>query len=184
MTSVLTEQVQEPQERPHPTVPDPAATHPAAPQQRDTRGPETGTQGLMLIPDDTGQRLVDLFKLLADETRLRILSLLQQTPELNVRTLCVLLDQSQPAVSHHLALMRGGGLIEMRREGKHNFYRIVSQQFEEVLGLVFQLSVSGPDQIQFQDYVLTYSRLRPNNQKPNAQSDISDEARPEEARPE
>ena len=43
--------------------------------------------------------------------------------ERNVSELCADLGtQSQPAVSHHLALLRHGRLIEPRRSGKHNFY--------------------------------------------------------------
>ena len=32
------------------------------------------------------------------------------------------LNQTQPAVSHHLALLRHGGIIIPRRQGKNNFY--------------------------------------------------------------
>ena len=34
------------------------------------------------------------------------------------------LSQSQPAVSHHLALLRHGGIIAPRRQGKNNFYSL------------------------------------------------------------
>src|SRR4249920_3200041 len=61
------------------------------------------------VPDDLANHLVRLFKLLSDETRLRILYYLTQRPELHVRALCELLDESQPAVSHHLALLRVAG---------------------------------------------------------------------------
>ena len=45
--------------------------------------------------------------------------------ERNVSELCADLGtQSQPAVSHHLALLRHGRLIEPRRSGKHNFYAL------------------------------------------------------------
>src|SRR5262245_23834139 len=67
------------------------------------------------LPDSVAKDLVQLFKLFADETRLRILYFLMQREELNVRALCSLLKQSQPAVSHHLALLRVAGLIECRR---------------------------------------------------------------------
>ncbi|MDA7951551.1 MAG: metalloregulator ArsR/SmtB family transcription factor [Pirellulaceae bacterium] len=76
--------------------------------------------------------IVTLFKLFSDETRLKIISLLAQTPEMNVRSMCELLKQSQPAVSHHLALLRNAGTIELRREGKHNFYRLAHHKLEEV----------------------------------------------------
>ena len=59
---------------------------------------------LALLPADTGHTLAGLFKLLADETRLRIIYFLLQKDEINVRTFCGLLGQSQPAVSHHLAM--------------------------------------------------------------------------------
>ncbi len=48
-----------------------------------------------------------------------------QREERNVTELCADLGtQSQPAVSHHLALLRHGRLIEPRRSGKHNFYAL------------------------------------------------------------
>ena len=72
------------------------------------------------VSDELVTNLVGLFKLLSDETRLRILYYLTQKNELHVRALCELLHESQPAVSHHLALLRVAGLIERRREGKHN----------------------------------------------------------------
>jgi ArsR family transcriptional regulator len=115
--------------------------------------------GPQIIPDSTAKSLVELFKLLADETRLRILSLLQQCEELNVRTLCQLLRQSQPAVSHHLALLRVAGLIDMRRDGKHNFYRLLPQRLEELTSLMFSVSTSGPNQIRFKDFILSYAHI-------------------------
>ena len=48
------------------------------------------------LPDNIAKDLVQLFKLLSDETRLRILYYLMQQEELNVRALCKLLRQSQP----------------------------------------------------------------------------------------
>jgi DNA-binding transcriptional ArsR family regulator len=61
-------------------------------------------------------------KQVSDPTRLLVLMLLRER-ERNVTELCEDLGtQSQPAVSHHLALLRHGRLIEPRREGKHNFY--------------------------------------------------------------
>ena len=69
---------------------------------------------LNMLPAPSVKQLVQLFKLLADETRVRILHLLHQSDELNVLELCKLLDQRQPSVSHHLALLRVAGLIDMR----------------------------------------------------------------------
>jgi DNA-binding transcriptional ArsR family regulator len=68
------------------------------------------------------RRVADLLKQVSDPTRLQVLMLLSEK-ERNVSELCSDLGtQSQPAVSHHLALLRHGRLIEPRRSGKHNFY--------------------------------------------------------------
>src|SRR4051794_17078238 len=70
------------------------------------------------------RQAADLLKQVSDPTRLQVLMLLTQK-ERNVSQLCADLGtQSQPAVSHHLALLRHGRLIEPRRSGKHNFYAL------------------------------------------------------------
>ncbi len=113
-----------------------------------------------LLPTDVTKNLVEMFRLLADETRLQVLFLLQQKRELNVRAICQLLKQSQPAVSHHLALLRMAGLIEMRRDGKHNFYRVVPDRFEEVASMVFASTLGGRNQIRLNDSVISYSQAK------------------------
>ena len=90
-----------------------------------------------LANDPDEKELVSIFKLLADETRLRVLMNLMRERELHVSALCERLDQSQPAVSHHLALLRCAGLIEARRDGKHNYYSVRRQHFHKVMGYLF-----------------------------------------------
>jgi DNA-binding transcriptional ArsR family regulator len=93
----------------------------------------TGDLGELLgLSDHLAKEAVEFFKLLADETRLRIVYVLKQRGELNVQTMCRILQLTQPAVSHHLALLRVAGLIELRREGKHNFYRLLPERFAEM----------------------------------------------------
>jgi len=82
-------------------------------------------------------RLANLCKLLGDINRLRILEHLRQEGELHVQALCQRLGQSQPAVSHHLGLLRSGGLVHRRREGKHNFYRASVAAVDTVLDDLF-----------------------------------------------
>ena len=118
----------------------------------------SAADGLAMLGDDSARDLVQLFKLLADETRLRILYFLMQKDELNVRTLCRLLQQSQPAVSHHLALLRVAGIIECRRDGKHNFYHLVPKRCQTYLDAVFGVSGSETRKVRVEDAVLTYGR--------------------------
>jgi len=98
-----------------------------------------------VMPNNVAKELVQLFKLLSDETRLRILFFLRQQDELHVRALCELLHQSQPAVSHHLALLRVAGLIRARRDGKHNFYRILPKRFNELTHMFFAVMPNDED---------------------------------------
>ncbi len=73
-------------------------------------------------PSSEIRQAADLLKQVSDPTRLQVLMLLTEK-ERNVSELCADLGtQSQPAVSHHLALLRHGRLIEPRRSGKHNYY--------------------------------------------------------------
>lgn len=65
---------------------------------------------------------VDLFRLLADEGRLRLLALAAEE-ELSVGELAELLQESQPQVSRKAAPLRSAGLLESRREGTRTFLR-------------------------------------------------------------
>jgi DNA-binding transcriptional ArsR family regulator len=66
----------------------------------------------------------NLLKQVGDATRLQVLLILEQG-ERNVGELCADLGHmSQPACSHHLALLRHGRLIDPRRNGKNNIYSL------------------------------------------------------------
>ena len=69
---------------------------------------------------------IQLFKILADETRLGIVLLLSELGELCVCDLCTALDQSQPKISRHLALLRESGLLLDRKQGKWKRFRRLS----------------------------------------------------------
>jgi len=64
------------------------------------------------------------FDSLADATRRRILALLVTQGELCVCELTAALDQIQPKVSRHLAVMKEAGLVIARREGTWMHYRL------------------------------------------------------------
>jgi ArsR family transcriptional regulator len=116
----------------------------------------TGRKNFDVVAKD----LVRVFKLLADETRLRILFYLMQRDELHVRALCELLGHSQPAVSHHLALLRIAGLISARREGKHNYYHVLPERMKQLLDVLFTDVPEANRRLRFEDYVLSYAPIR------------------------
>jgi ArsR family transcriptional regulator len=109
------------------------------------------------VSEQAVRELAQVFKLLSDETRLRILFYLAQNNELHVTDLCNRLGQSQPAVSHHLALLRVSGLIESRREGKHNFYSVRTDHFGDLLLSLFSAAGEVPRKVRFHDFVLSYT---------------------------
>ena len=108
------------------------------------------------VSEQSIRDLSNVFKLLSDETRLRILTYLAQNSELHVTDLCERLGQSQPAVSHHLALLRVSGLIEPRREGKRNFYSVRAEAFGELLVNLLSTSGEKPKKVKFHDFTLTH----------------------------
>lgn len=66
----------------------------------------------------------DLFNLLADETRLRALLLMQAEGELCVCELTHALEMSQPKVSRHLAALRQYQVVSTRRESNWIYYQL------------------------------------------------------------
>ncbi len=74
----------------------------------------------------------DLFGLLSDETRLRILYALARE-ELCVCDLARVAGRSIPAVSHQLAALRRLQVVSYRSEGKLAYYRLASQVVRRLL---------------------------------------------------
>jgi len=64
------------------------------------------------------------FRILGDQTRLRVLALLSHEGELCVCELRHALDELQPKVSRHLALLRESRLVLDRRQGQWVYYRL------------------------------------------------------------
>lgn len=70
------------------------------------------------------------FKALADETRLRILKLLERR-EMCVCEVMVALGLTQPTASHHLGILENAGLVKNRKGGKWVFYSIAAPELVE-----------------------------------------------------
>lgn len=82
-------------------------------------------------PDEVGL-LADLFALAADPTRLRLLAALLR----GERCVCELsgeVESSVSAVSHQLRLLRAGGLVGRRREGRHVYYSLADDHVEALM---------------------------------------------------
>ena len=92
--------------------------------------------------------ILNILRLLADPSRLRIL-LLVEREELSVAELQEILGMGQSRISTHLAQLKQAGLVEDRRNGKSILYRlkhgIQSNGFSEMLGVLRQAAAEIPE---------------------------------------
>lgn len=80
----------------------------------------------MSFGEEIVEQLIQIFKALSDETRLRIINLLS-LGELCVCDIMAILNISQPKASRHLAYLKHSGLVQSRREGLWMHYSINSK---------------------------------------------------------
>ena len=88
-----------------------------------------------LLPEEEVESLTELFKLLGDPTRLRILYALVETGELCVCDLSAVVGAPETSVSHALRLLRMAGVVRARRAGRMAYYAIDDHHVRLVLDL-------------------------------------------------
>ena len=76
---------------------------------------------------------VDTFRLLADQTRVRLLWALADGDELDVGTLAEIAGTTQPATSQHLAKLRLAGAVDVRKDGRRALYSIRGVHLRRVI---------------------------------------------------
>ena len=77
----------------------------------------------------------EIFKALANETRLRILTGLLEN-ECNVTGIVENLELPQSTVSQQLGLLRNRGIIKGRKEGANVCYRVIDERIPKILDLM------------------------------------------------
>jgi ArsR family transcriptional regulator len=92
--------------------------------------------------------LPDHFLGFANPTRLRILERLAKLGEVNVNDLALHLHMSQPRISWHLRMLRLGGVIRTRREGRQVYcsldvenIRRYRERLDQMLGMTQKMKV-------------------------------------------
>ena len=78
------------------------------------------------------QLLAELFKVLGDPTRLRIVRHLLQK-EMCVTEIADAMDMGQSAISHQLRVLRTANLVTYRKEGKTAYYRLADHHIKILL---------------------------------------------------
>ncbi len=80
------------------------------------------------------RKLANLFSLISDETRLKIIIfLLEKGEEYCVNKISETLSINQPAVSQQMRILRNAGIVTFRRDGKFIRYTISDTHIEEVI---------------------------------------------------
>jgi ArsR family transcriptional regulator, arsenate/arsenite/antimonite-responsive transcriptional repressor len=91
------------------------------------------------------KKIANIFKALSDDTRLRVIKLLQER-ELCVCELMQVLEMSQPRISRHMSVLKNAGLVEDRREGKWVHYSLRKEtQGKEIKILLDAMVVMAND---------------------------------------
>ncbi|MFJ7747456.1 autorepressor SdpR family transcription factor [Peribacillus sp. NPDC097295] len=83
--------------------------------------------------------MFDVYKVIADETRRKILDLLKEK-DMTVSEISGYFKISQPSISQHLALLKNANLIDSFKEGKYVIYSLNLTVFQEILGWVFNFA--------------------------------------------
>jgi DNA-binding transcriptional ArsR family regulator len=85
--------------------------------------------------------LLNFFKILANESRLKLVGVLSQR-ESSVEELAALLQLKEPTVSHHLNKLKELNLVQMRQSGNTHLYQLNSEALQEL-----NKTLLTPDQI-------------------------------------
>ena len=104
-----------------------------------------GNDGAASLPIEQSELAVEVFRMLADTTRVRLLWALLDT-ERSVNELARILDKPGPSVSQHLAKLRMARLVRTRREGTQVFYRVENDHVAHLVrDAVYNAEHAGTD---------------------------------------
>ena len=97
--------------------------------------------------------MADIFDVIADPTRREILRVLldrssdetHAVRDISVSEIVANLELSQPTVSKHLKVLREAGLVAVREEGQHRYYRLDPRPLESVEDWIIPFTASDED---------------------------------------
>lgn len=90
------------------------------------------------LPQAAYNKNANIYKILANSTRLEILNILKRG-ETSVEDLLKIIKISKANLSQHLALLRHNGLVYTRRRGLYIYYRIVDPRIVEPCKILHNL---------------------------------------------
>ena len=84
--------------------------------------------------DETLNRLADIYKIMADRTRCKLLYILQQG-EMCVCDIANIMSMSKSSISHQLAKMRELSVVKCRRDGKAIYYSLDDEHISQLYSI-------------------------------------------------
>ena len=82
------------------------------------------------LPDSDS--LSNFFKNFADNTRVKILTVLDKVDSMCVNDIAVALDMTKSAISHQLKYLKDGGLVKLEKDGKNIFYSLADKHIKDI----------------------------------------------------
>ena len=86
----------------------------------------------LMQSDEVSYKTAELFKIFADNTRLKILNLLSIS-ELCVCDIADVLNMTISAISHQLRILKQSNLVKQRRDGKSIYYSLADSHVEKII---------------------------------------------------
>lgn len=110
-------------------------------------GAKVETVAASLIDVDEASELAEMFRLLGDPTRVRILFALLEAGELCVCDIAAVVDTTETKVSQAMRLLRSAGVVRNRRAGRNVFYRLDDAHVRMVLDLSREHVAHGAEEV-------------------------------------
>ena len=110
------------------------------------------------------KRARQILKSFADDTRLRIINLLNKK-NLNVTELCEILEKKQSGISKHLARLRLTGVVTDKRKGLNVYYGLAKSGNKAQSELMIAIITGLRNVEMFQDDLERLARCRPESSK-------------------
>ncbi len=106
----------------------------------------TAVRARLVSPGIAGQ-MATVFKVLADQSRCRLMAAIIEAGELCVCDLAATVEMSESNVSHHLRVLRANGLVRARRAGKMVFYSPDDAHIRVLLDITREHVEHGPEDL-------------------------------------
>ncbi|MGE5228482.1 MAG: ArsR/SmtB family transcription factor [Deltaproteobacteria bacterium] len=100
-----------------------------------------------LVSPPVAEQMANVFKVLADQSRCRLMAAIIEAGELCVCDLAATVTMSESNVSHHLRVLRANGLVRARRAGKMVFYSPDDAHIRLLLDITREHVEHGPEDL-------------------------------------